>query len=179
MTMKTCKCCGTAKSEHEFGKHKETADGLRPECNACRRERERQRRLANPEALRAKDRERGKRERPRRNATALAWTKRNPEKRKASCAAWNAANLPKRTAYAAKRRGVKLRAIPPWADMKLIDDIYAEAAAIRALGVNVHVDHIVPLQGRTVTGLHVHTNLRLLIASDNIAKSNRHWPDQA
>lgn len=178
MTMKTCKCCGTAKPESEFGKHKETADGLRPECNACRRERERQRRLTNPEALSAKDRERGKRERHRRNATALAWAKRNPEKRKASCAAWGAANQHKLAAYAAKRRGVKLRAIPPWADMQRIDGVYAEAAAMRALGVDVHVDHIVPLQGKTVTGLHVHTNLRLLIASDNIAKGNRHWPDQ-
>jgi hypothetical protein len=176
--MKTCKRCGVAKPHTEFGKHRETADGLRPECNECRRQRERDRRLADPETLRAKDRERGKRERARRNATALKWARQNPDKRKASKAAWDAANQHKRTALAAKRRGLTSRATPPWADLRKIDEVYAEAAAMRALGVDVHVDHIIPLQGKTVTGLHVHTNLRLLLAGDNIAKGNRHWPDQ-
>lgn len=175
--MKACKRCGVEKPFTEFGKHRETADGYRPECNECRRERERQRRLDNPEALRAKDRERAKAERPRRNATALNWARSNPDKAKASKVAWFKNNPHMRSVYFAKRRAQLRSATPPWADPARIEAIYEEAAAMRALGLDVHVDHIVPLQGATVTGLHVHTNLRLLLASDNIAKGNRAWPD--
>lgn len=175
--MKLCKTCCGEKPFTEFSKHRETADGHRPECKACRSERERQRRLADPETLRAKDRERSKAERPRRNATALKWARNNPDKAKASKAAWFRNNPHMRAAYVAKRRAHLLNATPPWVDYEKVDAIYAEASAMRELGIDVHVDHIVPLLGGTVTGLHWHGNLRLMLASENITKGNRVWPD--
>ena len=57
---------------------------------------------------------------------------------------------------------------PTWANREAIDAIYAEAQRM-----NMTVDHIVPLRGKTVSGLHVEYNLQLLTREENARKSNR------
>jgi len=66
----------------------------------------------------------------------------------------------------AKYRTAKLTSIPSWADIRKIAKIYAECPD------GYHVDHIIPLQGEFVCGLHVENNLQYLTAEDNIKKSN-------
>jgi len=66
---------------------------------------------------------------------------------------------------------------PKWLtadDRWMIEQTY-ELAALRTkmFGFSWHVDHIVPLQGKTVSGLHVPTNLQVIPAIDNIQKGNR------
>jgi hypothetical protein len=74
----------------------------------------------------------------------------------------------------ARQREFDLKArTPSWADMNAIAEIYAEADRLtRETGISHHVDHIYPLRGKTCSGLHVHTNLRVVPASINLAKSN-------
>lgn len=175
--MKTCTKCGLEKSFSEFGKHKEGANGLRPYCKQCHRDGEKARRLANPEMFREKDRIRGVKERARRNATAYNWSINNPAKRKISRAKWGANNPDKRCMYAAVRRVHVSQGTPAWSNVDAISAIYEKAAEIRKLGVNCHVDHIVPLKSPIVCGLHTEANLQLLLADENIAKGNRYWPD--
>lgn len=84
-----------------------------------------------------------------------------------------------RQVHQALRRARKNKAVPLWVDHEKIKEIYKQA---REWNVNnpdnpVHVDHIVPLNGKTVCGLHVHDNLQLLSAPANVAKANKHWPD--
>jgi len=79
---------------------------------------------------------------------------------------------------AMERLRLKRIATPAWADIDAIEAVYAEAKARNAeAGEKWHVDHIVPIRSRIVCGLHVHWNLCLLSASENIAKGNRSWPD--
>lgn len=75
--------------------------------------------------------------------------------------------------HSAKRRAEKLKRTPPWADIAAIRAIYEKARAITcATGVPHHVDHIIPLQGEIVSGLHVESNLQILTGSDNSKKKN-------
>lgn len=58
--------------------------------------------------------------------------------------------------------------------MEAIRQIYREAQRLTAeAGIPHHVDHVIPLQGRNVSGLHVHTNMQILTGSDNSKKWNR------
>lgn len=106
------------------------------------------------------------------------WYLRNKERVARNVIAFRAANPGWVAKKQAKRRASLVRAVPLWADLKKIAEIYATAAWLTLTsGEPWHVDHIVPLQGKTVSGLHCEANLTLLPASENIAKSNRHWPN--
>lgn len=185
--MKTCNTCGETKPLTSFHKKAASPDGLQRTCKTCVKK-------ANA-VWYAKNSDRVK-------ANVAEWQRRNPAARKAHGAAWRAAHAESKKAYDdgwrhrnpekvyarvknwtmqnpgkvnarnAKRRAAQLRAIPPWADIGKIRVIYEMAAEMRASGFDVHVDHVVPLQGEMVCGLHVQTNLRIIHASANVAKGN-------
>lgn len=74
----------------------------------------------------------------------------------------------------AARRAAQMKRTPPWADAAAIKAVYDEAARVaKATGAPMHVDHIIPLRGRTVSGLHVHYNLQILPGLENLSKGNR------
>lgn len=86
--------------------------------------------------------------------------------------------LAQNCALESKRRSAKLLRTPSWADHDAISGMYEVAQLFCQAGIRMEVDHAVPLQGKTVSGLHTHDNLQLLVKSVNAAKHNRHWPDQ-
>lgn len=67
------------------------------------------------------------------------------------------------------------RATPQWSDREAVERIYAEARlATEQTGILHCVDHIVPIGGRYVCGLHVEYNLQVIPWLDNLRKGNRH-----
>ena len=75
-----------------------------------------------------------------------------------------------------KRQAAKLNRTPSWLtkqDFKDIEKIYVKAKELELQdGIKYHVDHIIPLQGRLVSGLHVPSNLQILTSTENLSKSN-------
>lgn len=89
----------------------------------------------------------------------------SPEKSRAARKAWTDANRELvRAGVNARGKRVRRRT-PLWANREAIRAIYAEAARL-----GLTVDHIVPLQGKLVSGLHVEHNLQLLSKAKNSAK---------
>lgn len=126
-------------------------------------------RTKNKEKLLQVSREHYDEHREKKNQEMREYRARNPEKMRAK-------GKIRRTkinkgAESAKRRAFLLRRIPPWADLKAIDQIYRDCRRIsKETGIKHHVDHIVPLKGRTVSGLHVAENLQIIPAIDNLRK---------
>lgn len=106
-------------------------------------------------------------------ATNDAWRFANKERKLEINAAWNMRNKPRKAANLAIYRANKLNATPPWADVEAIKLIYELAAKS-----GMHVDHVIPLRGRNVCGLHVQGNLQLLTPLENMAKGNK-WSDNS
>jgi hypothetical protein len=79
----------------------------------------------------------------------------------------------RRAVWTAARRAKLAQRMAKWADAKKIAAFYAEAARLtRETGIQHDVDHIIPLHGEAVSGLHVETNLQVLPATANRAKKN-------
>lgn len=83
-----------------------------------------------------------------------------------------AAYLEKDRVRKAKKRHVLKQAQPAWADDLAISYVYMEAAYRRRAGEDVVVDHIIPLRGELVCGLHVANNLQILTNAENYRKNN-------
>lgn len=69
--------------------------------------------------------------------------------------------------YQADRRALQQQRVPLWANLDSIKEFYAKCPD------GYHVDHIIPLKGDLVSGLHVESNLQYLLAIDNIKKRNK------
>lgn len=160
-----CGACG--------GNERFTASGM---CVVCLPRKTKAWRARNPEHLRAY--QRGYEQR---NATAVAATRavyrsKHRDERRTASSLWKKKNPHRNTAVQMKRQASQTRRTPPWltqAHYAEMDGMYHFARLMSVVtGRKHHVDHIVPLQGKTVAGLHVPWNLQALPATVNQQKSN-------
>ena len=174
MCDKKCRTCGVVKPLTEFHKCKSSPDGHVVKCKACckayqskyfvktkekRKEYAAQYYKENQEAIQSRTEQ---------------YARDNREKAKSYKAKWKKENRGAVNAIGAKRRAQKLQATPAWADLEAIKSLYEEAQRLQELtGIDFHIDHVVPLQGELVCGLHVEYNLQVIPAALNLRKSNK------
>ena len=152
-------------------------------------------REANPEAVAAQHKRYAEKHPDKLAANQAAWKARNEDKvrltnkeraakiraeqsEKIKAAKKNYAQRKKDVVNAAvaRRKAARLQRTPKWltaADLCKIKNMYAIAAALsQTSSESWHVDHIIPLKGKTVSGLHVPANLRVIRGVENIRKHN-------
>lgn len=173
--MKTCNKCKENKELTEFSRHDGASDGLHPSCRLCVREYQRIRRDAKRPMITEKYAEYYQKNKEKQSAYYEEQYQ-DPEKRKARCERsrqWRKDNPEKLLAQIAYRRAKKLKATPAWADKAAILAIYKECVRITTeTGIAHQVDHIIPLNGTLVSGLHVESNLQIITAEENNKKNN-------
>lgn len=175
--MKTCCMCKGEKPLSDFYSHRVSGEP-HDRCKECCSIRSAKYREHNREKMRAKKRE---------------WDIANTDKKKARDARYRANNAQyiadALRAYRQTNKALfahhaklyktdKLRACPSWLtddDLFMIFEAYdlAQRRAVVCGGV-WHVDHVVPLRGKAVSGLHVPWNLQVIPKANNLRKSNHH-----
>lgn len=161
--MKQCKKCWETKPVTEFHKNRRTPDGLYVYCKACKCAEENARYKLDPDKIKSRVKEYRDRDIEKSRAKDNArWHKRKTE----------------RSEYIGHYHSQRRGHMPTWADASKIREFYASAEALRMhTGEWFVVDHIVPLKGKTVCGLHNEFNLQILTETANNSKQNRWWPD--
>lgn len=187
---KVCTKCGEEKGLEGFHKKKSGKFGVRADCKVCCSGYYKQYRQENKERLLESNKQYRQENKEKLQELKEQYFQKNRERileyhrqyykqhrreyHRQYSKQYRQENREKKLAYKAKRRARKLKATPDWLtpiDYLVMQHIYETRPE------DHHVDHIVPLRGKTVCGLHVPWNLQHLTAEENISKSNRVWPD--
>jgi hypothetical protein len=148
MNGKVCTKCHTLKTYDEFPKYTRYYDGYRPDCKTCCNARNK----LNYYKDLTKSRLRSRVDR-----------KNHPQ----TYRTWLAKNKKQKNAYKSQRRKLIIQATPKWADIQAIISFYKNCPE------GYQVDHIVPIKGKHICGLHVLENLQYLPKFDNLSKGNK------
>lgn len=161
--MRKCSYCNKTKEDSEFIKRSDKKDLLRSWCRPCSAKIRKNYRNANAEKVAAQ---------------RLKYYREHPDKYKAYSKAWQQSNPGKQCAIVAKRHAAKIQRTPKWLTgiyLQQIEMFYDAASRLtKEFGIAMEVDHIIPLQGNNVSGLHVPWNLQVISEKENSQKGNRH-----
>jgi hypothetical protein len=187
---KVCSKCGKSFLTTDFYKDKSKRDGFRPDCKACtllaadperRAENSKKWRINNPDKMAKSQKEYYERNpkhkklfnakyylshKEQHSIRHKKWCENNKKRLRELQSSWCKNNKHKVYAKNAARRGRSKNATPLWADKTAIKKVYENCPS------GFHVDHIIPLKGKNVSGLHVEYNLQYLTAHENHVKGN-------
>ena len=107
--------------------------------------------------------------------SSSVWQRKNPDRLAQYQRTQNAKRPGTRNLWTANYRSAKATRMPKWLNDGQIfelESVYTYCSALRKVGLDYHVDHIVPLRGGFVSGLHVPWNLQVLPGRENMSKGN-------
>jgi len=171
MTHKVCSKCKSSKPLLMFSPDKRTRLGVQSKCKPCQAQVAALYRANNPEKYRAAV----TKNYVNNYQNVLKAQHRYRNKNKEKVAQWKRKdrlnNRSRILADCAYRRAAKKQRTVAWANIDAIKSIYEEAQQLSMLvGEWYHVDHIIPLMGKNVCGLHVESNLQIIPAIENLRK---------
>jgi hypothetical protein len=157
--MKHCPECQQKKPIDQFHKSASHPSGYAPRCIPCAKEVAAKWYVQNKDKKRAYDAKRRQEKRELYRAASKRFRDNQPGKKNAD------------TQF---RRAELRKRVPKWANRGDCVALYESAARVsQCLGSPHVVDHVIPLRGKSVSGLHVPGNLRVIPQRMNLLKSNR------
>ena len=159
-----------ARAEYQKEYREKNKDTIRENIRAWRK--------ANPDKRREQHKRYAKKHADVLRAKQTRWKKANPEKVAAFSRKTRLKCKARILANKAKYRASKRNRTPIWVDKEhlwIIKQAY-ELALLRAklFGFEWHVDHIIPLNGKIVSGLHVIENLQVIPGTESLLKNNKY-----
>lgn len=168
--LKRCTKCDQVKENSEYNVRRASPDGLMQKCKECCKEYATTWRAENPDNFKQYYAEK----KLSLQKKYKEWREANPEQRAEYMAKWGKENAPLVAEKNMRRHAGKIQATPKWANREKMVEFYKEAERLtRETGVPHHVDHIYPLNGKIVCGLHCEANLNVITQFENIQKLNR------
>jgi hypothetical protein len=175
--MKICSKCKVEKPFEEFSKDKSKKEGYRNDCKYCFKEYYKKYYLENKNKLCEYQKLYYKENKNKVSEYKRQYKEENKDALSVYNKQYREENKDKILYLKSKRRAKKLQATPNWLTvehLKSIERFYSISKEMELIsGVKYHVDHIVPLQGDIVCGLHVPWNLQVIEASENLSKNNK------
>ncbi len=176
--MKHCSSCKQTLDYSLFGKNTRSKDGYAFYCVACKAISNAKHRLKHKDTIAQKKQDEYFKNQEENKAKRVADYLNNKEAYKARAKAWKQNNKARHNALCMMRHTKKLHATPTWLTKEDIDKIgcfYSVAQMLSKHGNEPYeVDHIIPLQGKDVCGLHVPWNLQVITQEQNCRKRNKY-----
>jgi hypothetical protein len=144
------------------------------QCRECSHEYDIEWRAKNPERRRATVTKSRQKHKAHHTNYRRKWCEENRERVDALYATWKRSNPEKVSLYVTRRSSYVKNRMPAWANLEKMKGVYLLRDKLTAeTGIQHHVDHIIPLNGLTVSGLHCEDNLQVLTEAQNLLKGNR------